>query len=174
MALMVAVMPVVVSAGETEAKAPVEQQCLWEWFAAGSVGYLEGAETEMYNLQIGREYVCSNGMDVRVYGEIGYANPEPSRTVDALPLSLNVEVENKLVGSLNWYAAAGVGSTYIDTNIEVLPTTWVFSAQLKAGLSYDVSDTTSVFGGTRWIYTDVDNAENSDAWLFEVGCRFKF
>ena len=105
-----------------------------------------------------------------------------------MPITLNVKLELQLTGNLNAYFGGGLGMARVDLSVdygygEVADDDWVFTAQLFAGLSYNVTQNFEVYGGARWIYLDGADLSDSggsatldldDDWLFELGLRYNF
>ena len=166
------------------------------WFAGASVGYLTELETPMYNAHVGITNSCWNfaGWNTALYLEVGYANEdwnewdneqEQRFNIDMtiVPITANIKFERNLTGNLNAYIGGGLGMAYVGVDFPGdSDSDWVFTAQLFAGLSYDVSQAVQIYTGVRWIYlsdpslygADRDIDQLQDNWLIELGARFKF
>ena len=190
--------------------APPPDTCLTTWFAGASVGYLEEMDTAMYNVHVGVTNSCWNiaGWNIALYTEVGYA--QKSWTYDlyrnnyavvhpihedimleVVPITADIKFERNLTGNLNAYFGGGLGMAWmhVDSDLGGSDSDWVFTAQVFAGLSYNVTPSCEVYGGARWIYYDdptlygakVDlgnlpgfSGNIGSDWLFELGARFKF
>jgi len=113
--------------------------------------------------------------------------------IDIVPITANIKFEHALSGNLNAYIGAGLGVAWIGVSEKGWETPvggitssysnsdsdWVFTAQVFAGLSYNVSQACEIYGGGRWIYLANPNLmgasqDISDDWLLELGARYKF
>jgi opacity protein-like surface antigen len=105
--------------------------------------------------------------------------------LDVMPITLNAKLERPLTGNLNAYFGGGLGMALVDLSADggVLGSAsdddWVFTAQLFAGLNYNINETFEVYGGARWIYFDDADIEDvtfelDDDFLFEIGGRINF
>ena len=109
--------------------------------------------------------------------------------LDIMPLTLNIKFERALTGNLNAYFGGGLGvarvdfSTYATGFGSFSDDDWVFTGQVFAGLSYNVTPAFEVYGGARWIYygdADFTDAgvsgtlEMDDDFLLELGLRYNF
>ncbi len=128
------------------------------------------------------EEILSDIADYGRYGSTGY-------DLEIMPITLNVKFERQLTGGLNAYFGGGLGMARVDLSADVgrigdfSDDDWVFTAQIFAGLSYNVTQNFEVYGGARWIYLDeADLSDNDmsvgldleDDWLFELGLRYNF
>ena len=190
--------------------APPPDTCLTTWFAGASVGYLEEMDTAMYNVHVGVTNSCWNiaGWNVALYAEVGYAQKSWTDSfygtvndehlvlhedikLEVVPITANVKFEHQITGNLNAYIGGGLGMAWmhVDTDFGGSDSDWVFTAQVFAGLSYNVTPNCEIYGGVRWIYYDdptlfghsVDlsnlpgfSGNVGSDWLFELGARFKF
>ncbi len=199
-------------AGEP-APAPAPNPCLLNWFAGGSVGYLTNLEEPMYNIHLGATNSCwkFSGWDVAMFGEIGYTSTDGSFydpyltftnnfydidvDVDIIPVTFNVKLERALSSNLNGYIGAGIGGACISYDAssqdpfgDDSDSTWVFTGQVFAGLSYKVNPAIEIYGGARWIYyadpsfdvdfgidpQNVDSLVEDSDFLIELGARYYF
>ena len=194
---LVLALPAYAGTSAKQVVAPTPDPCITTWFAGASVGYLTELETPMYNAHVGitNSYWNFAGWNTALYLEVGYANEdwnERQRDTDngpanidctVVPITANVKFERNLTGNLNAYIGGGLGVAYIGVDVPGdSDSDWVFTAQLFAGLSYNVSQACEIYGGVRWIYlsdpslygADRDIDQLQDNWLIELGARFKF
>lgn len=108
--------------------------------------------------------------------------------VTVVPVTFNVKFDYPLTGNLNAYFGGGLGAAWLDADysensvfgaFNASDSKWIFTAQVFAGLDYDVTANFQVYGGARWIYFDNANLFGQSAnldndWLLELGGRFKF
>jgi len=184
---------------------PPPDTCATTWFAGASVGYLDQFEAPMYNAHVGLTNTCWNpgGFNIALFAEVGYAEKEWTKNYSrgitevsrysldtehsVVPITLNVKFEHKIVGGLTGYFGGGLGAAWTRAGMTLngpngsstdSDTDWVFTAQVFAGLGYNVSSMFELYGGARWIYfADPSFAAIvplSNDWLFELGGRFKF
>jgi opacity protein-like surface antigen len=128
------------------------------------------------------ENILSDIADYGKFGSTGY-------DLDILPITLNLKLERQLSGGLNAYFGGGLGMARVDFSADVgsfgdfSDDDWVFTAQIFAGLSYNVTQNFEVYGGARWIYLDDADLSDSDLsvgldleddWLLELGLRYNF
>jgi len=172
---------------------PMTQDDTWNWFIGGSAGYLIDYEEDMYTFQVGAKspWVMS-GWSVALFGEVGWTENHDgydgpvafgaNADVDLVPVTFNAKFEHLISGGLSAYVGGGLGTTYVDADINTPAGTrnaddWVFTAQVFAGLAYHVNDNLELFGGARWIYFDdpgFSDVSLDDDFLFEGGLRFHF
>ncbi|RPJ34251.1 MAG: hypothetical protein EHM17_07245, partial [Verrucomicrobiaceae bacterium] len=117
--------------------APAPAAGLWQWFIGGSVGYLTDLEEEMYNLQVGMEYLTpGERASHAIYLEIGFTQddasyrqvPPPGTTggitadasidLDIIPITLNYKYEAAITDRLNWYGGLGLGVAVLDSSYD--------------------------------------------------------
>lgn len=107
--------------------------------------------------------------------------------LDIMPITVNAKLERNLTGNLNAYFGAGLGVARVDLSVNngftFSDADWVFTAQIFAGLSCNVTQNFEVYGGARWIYFDDAKLSDSvrsatleldDDLLLELGGRFNF
>jgi opacity protein-like surface antigen len=109
--------------------------------------------------------------------------------IDILPITLNAKFERPLSGNLNAYFGGGLGVALVDVDVDAGPfgdlsdDDWVFTAQIFAGLNYNINPAVEIYGGVRWIYFDdadlsdggaSGTLELDDDFLFEIGGRYNF
>ncbi len=172
---------------------PMTEDNTWDWFIGGTGGYLMDYEEDMYTFQVGANspWVMS-GWSVALYAEAGWTESHDafdgispsgsSPDVDLVPITFNVKFEHLITGGLSAYLGGGVGSTYVDADVNTVGGSrhvddWIFTAQVFAGLAYHVNDMVELFGGARWIYFDDLNYRGvslDDDFLFEGGLRLHF
>ena len=198
-------LPAFAGTSEKQVVAPAPDPCVTTWFAGASVGYLVEMDAPMYNAHVGVTNSCWKiaGWDTAFYLEVGYAQKSwtdsyysdgvpfhDNYKVEVLPITLNVKFERNLTGNLNGYFGGGLGMAWMNADASgTSDSDWVFTAQVFAGLSYNVSPSCEIYGGARWIYysdptwfgskQDLGNLPGFSGnigsdWLFELGARFKF
>ena len=157
---------------------------------------------------VGRNFSLSNGINLRgeielSYGEndvdaVNFSGNGPgfenavSGDIEATFLLANLLVDFETGGPLTPYVGAGIGVGFIDQNINynnavnISGDDEAFAAQLIAGASYKVNDTTSIFGDVRFIRAyDVSGtrtapggvasvSDDLDRTTLNVGVRFNF
>lgn len=113
---------------------------------------------------------------------------DASYDLSIIPITGNIKFERQLSGNLNAYFGGGLGAARVDLSIDTdlgdfSDDDWVFTAQIFAGLNYNVTQNFEIYGGARWIYYDdasfSDNGGEGtlnldDDFLFELGGRFNF
>jgi hypothetical protein len=181
---------------------PAPAPSLWSWFAGGSAGYMDDADTEFYSGHLGMEKHVG-ATSHAFFLEIGYFELDDTVSlrdrfenmrwdfdldVDFIPVTLNYKFERPLFGNVNYYLGAGAGVMFIDGDSD---DDTVFTAQGFGGLVWNVSDCFEIFGGARWIYLDEVEMSNrfdlgddygffdgktdtSDDVLAEIGLRYNF
>lgn len=150
-------------------------------YQSASMGYQNFEDGD--SVSLGEvEDLLADIADYGRYGSTGY-------DLEIMPITLNVKFERQLTGNLNAYFGGGLGMARVDLSVDVgslgdfSDDDWVFTAQIFAGLSYNVTQNFEVYGGARWIY--LDDADLSDGggtatldleddWLFELGLRYNF
>jgi len=194
-------------AGEVKSSKEVisqpQESCLYDWFIAGSGGYLVGFDEPMETIQIGADLPRNfAGWCMATYLEVGYTQKDNDfivprqrlpfdvhEEIDIIPVTLNLKFERPLTGNLNAYWGLGLGAAFSDYSarvgaVKISKDDTAFAAQLFAGLVYNVNKNFEVFGGARWIYSDVtasappipasgDLKFGSNAF-FELGLRYNF
>jgi hypothetical protein len=173
---------------------PPQEPSLWNWFIAGSAGYLVDWEEEMYHAQVGVDMPYDwGGFRPSLYLEVGFAETDaavpiidptiPTAVVNTtlfsdfqfVPLTLNFKLERELVQNLHFYAGAGLGVAFTEFEafapflagppLSVSEDDTVFYAQIFAGLGYDVTEHFEIFTGARWIYLDEPESLGNAAGL---------
>lgn len=168
----------------------------WNIALFGEIGYTEKSEDYNGNRQ-GPTPVPPNNNGSFSLGEVesflsDWANWTGQPTgydLDIMPLTLNIKFERPLTGNLNGYFGGGLGMARVDFSADAGgfgsfgDDDWVFTAQLFAGLSYNVTPAFEVYGGARWIYYDdadfsaggvSGTLEMDDDFLIELGLRYNF
>ncbi|MFT4176737.1 MAG: hypothetical protein QM627_08770 [Luteolibacter sp.] len=190
----------------TSAKQPIqppppEEPGLWRWFVGGTGGYLFDHDEAFYSAHVGVDTPWKFATaDVAFYLEVGYTEPDYRvnwfRQIDyeieheIIPVTLNVKLEKALAGNLSAYLGAGAGVAFVDTKVRSIvgrdsDDDTVFTAQVFAGLIYNITSNFEVYGGARWIYLDDSDAfgaagkalglqDLGDDWLVEAGLRYTF
>jgi hypothetical protein len=150
-------------------------------FVAGSVGYLQESEEEMWHLQIGCDLQPRfAGMSQAIFLEVGYNEMEFFNVEQTIvPLTLNYKLERPLTGALSLYAGAGAGIAFYEVSGAVDSDDTVFWGQIFGGLVYNFSESFEVFGGLRGLFLDEVEingftTDSGDDLLWEIGARFNF
>jgi opacity protein-like surface antigen len=175
----------------------------WNVALFAEVGYAEkdgdwsGAPNPQSTLPVGAvsyDYSLDDSLSVddleSALSDIANNTPyDTSYDLKILPITANVKLERQLTGNLNAYFGAGLGAAKVDLDIDAGPfgsmsdSDWVFTAQIFAGLNYNVTQNFEVYGGARYIYFDdpsfSDNGVSGtldldDDFLLELGGRFNF
>lgn len=118
---------------------------------------------------------------------LAFAGNPSSFDLEIIPITGNIKFERNLTGNLNAYFGGGLGMARVDLSRSTAfgnrsDDDWVFTAQVFAGLNYNVTSNFEVFGGARWIYFDdaelningFADLELEDDFLFEIGARYNF
>lgn len=154
---------------------------LADFFIAGSVGYLQESEEEMWHVQLGIDLQPKlAGMDQSVFLEVGYNELEFFNvTQEIIPVTLNYKLERPLFGAFNLYAGAGAGVAFYEVSGAVSADDEVFWAQVFGGVVYNFSEQFELFAGVRGLFLDqveINGATtpSGDDLLWEVGGRFNF
>lgn len=178
----------------TESAPPPMTQDTWSWFVGGTAGYLLEADEDMYTFQVGAKSPwIVGGWNVALFAEAGWTENHDAldgfgplgfagdNDLDIVPITGNVKFEKLISGGLSVYAGAGAGTAYLDNDYDTVgglrhTDDWIFTAQVFAGLSYNVNDNLELFGGARWIYFgDNDwDVDIDDDVLLEGGLRYHF
>jgi opacity protein-like surface antigen len=157
----------------TEAKQviiPSEPAQPWNWFAGGSVGYLNDFDEEMYHLHAGADTPWSvAGWNVALFGEVGYTEKEENfrgTETSVIPqANYNVDLDS-MADALQALADSGAGDTGFDLNVMPLTFNVKFERQLTGnlgayvGAGLGVADVDlSINAGEAGRYSDAD-------WVF--------
>lgn len=178
-------------AGASYEPAPIGyESATWRWFAGGTIGYMNESDTPLYTIHVGAETPWRTGqLTTSVYLEAGWANPDESDSVgrveaDVVPLTLNLKFDHAFSERFHGYFGGGIGAAFVNIESDgpfsgLDDEDTVFVGQLFAGLGYDFSPTSEIFGGLRWISFDdanfgLGNAELGDEFVYEAGLRFRF
>ncbi len=171
----------------------------WNIALFGEVGYTQKSE-DYTGPRTGVQYpgnLINNGSfslnEVETYlNAVGAHFAPAGYDLDIMPLTMNIKFERALTGNLNAYFGGGLGVARVDFSAYIAggpgagtfaDDDWVFTGQLFAGLSYNVTPAFEVYGGARWIYysdanfTDGANSgtlEMEDDFLIELGLRYNF
>jgi len=118
---------------------------------------------------------------------LAFARNPSSFDLEIIPITGNIKFERNLTGNLNAYFGGGLGMARVDLSRSTAfgnrsDDDWVFTAQLFAGLNYNITPSFEVFGGARWIYFDdaelklngFADLKLEDDFLFEIGARYNF
>lgn len=122
---------------ETSTINPVAGGGLWEWFVAGTAGYLTDLEEGMYGLQFGMEYQAPAAKGTHaVFLEVGFTGDDASysyvpapgiaggRTENAeidlniIPITLNYKYQAPITDRIGFYAGIGLGVAILDSSYD--------------------------------------------------------
>lgn len=190
--------------------APPPEPTEWNWFAGASVGRMDDLHTELYALHVGVDTPWQFlGCRSALYLEAGWASEEGEFIIDSngaqtfgnliqvAPLTLNAKLERDLWNGLHVYAGGGIGAAYVRDKLEAYGSIAnatgdvddiVFTAQLFAGVGYDLTEHVEVYGGVRWMHFDgpdfgnnavriigeITDTDLEDNVVYEVGMRYTF
>jgi opacity protein-like surface antigen len=154
---------------------------LKNFFLAGSFGYLQESEDEMWHAQLGIDLQPQlAGLDQAVFLELGYNKLEFfNLEQEIFPLTLNYKLERSLFGPVNIYAGVGGGIAFFDISGGVNADDEVFWGQIFGGLVYNVSEKLEIVAGLRGVFLDEVNingftSSTGDDLLWELGARYNF
>lgn len=108
--------------------------------------------------------------------------------VTVVPITFNVKFDWPITSNFNAYLGGGIGVAWMDASysassvfesVSVSDSKWIFTAQIFAGLDYDITPNFQIYGGARWVYFDNpdfvgQSVMKSNDCLLELGGRFKF
>lgn len=164
------------------APAPTQHQ---GWYLGGGLDYMFDSEEVLYTAHLGYDF--GTGSSVFLEGgwmgeeqEPSFLFPFISADVDIVPVTVNFKQEFLFSDSFGAYIGAGLGATNVDVSAGAFGgDEWGFTAQIFAGLVYNVSPNFEIYGGLRYLWIDeVDvagaNIENLDDVGAGVGIRFNF
>lgn len=173
----------------------------WDVALFGEVGYVE-TDGEFSRERDWHDWPSSTiDQDTALNGHMDWERP--SFDLNIIPITFNIKLERDLTDRLSAYMGAGVGAAYMDLDADggkhgkpdgngtveaygpmngngfSSDESWVFTAQLFAGLSYEVTSNFELYGGARWIYFDDPDFEGvkldlDHDFLFEIGGRVNF
>lgn len=174
-------------AGDTTTSAPsstapsMTESSLWTWFAGGSVGYLLDNEEEMYTLHLGMKIAGSGPITHSLFLEGAYTEvTNIGIDTDIIPVTLNYKFDYAINDAWSFYAGAGLGAAFIDSSFGPFDdSSTELSAQIFAGIGYDVTESFQLYSGMRWIWIDDSTlagvpVEVGDDFAVELGGRFRF
>ncbi|GAA5482730.1 outer membrane protein [Haloferula sargassicola] len=188
------ILSAVAHAGETMAPMPPQEPmsaplCESSWFAGLGAEYLLDAEEMYYTGQFGYDMGCGHSL----FLEAGWVQEDDSLggfpfgvnvEVDVIPVTLNYKYEYAFTRQLGFYIGLGAGASYTDIEVSAGPVgasddSWSFTAQAFAGLTYNVSENFSIYGGARYLWLDDPSVfgvsvGNLDDVGLGGGVRFKF
>lgn len=133
----------------------------------------------------------------------GAATEEARIDVDVIPITLNYRYEAAITENWNWYAGLGLGCAIVDTSYDwswsqaVPPpnnhgggseddTSVRFYGDLRAGVTFDVSDSFRFLAGVRYVMMDEEDhhidvtgvsdyeAGVNNEFVFEAGMLWRF
>ena len=175
-----------VFAGETVAPATysapaTEAPSLWTWFIGGSAGYLLQSEEEFYTLHLGMKIAESGPVTHSLFLEGAYTQLT-ALGVDSeiIPVTFNYKMEYYFTDQFSFYAGAGAGAAFVNNDVLGFSDDSVeFTAQVFAGLGYDVTSNFQIYTGARWVWVDDSDLRGASVDIgddvgLELGARFKF
>jgi opacity protein-like surface antigen len=140
----------------------------------GSLSTIPPALPSSFSLDDLEDYLSTNA------GPVGAWNYDMS----IIPITLNGKFEREFAQNWKVYAGAGAGFALVDLDVNAGTTSlsdddWVFTAQVFAGVQYDINPKWELYGGARWIYFDdadigAYTLKMDDDFLFEIGTRYNF
>ena len=154
------------------------------WYLGAGVDYMFDSEEPFYNGHVGYDF--GNGSSL--FLEAGWLGEEEdasllvpfSADVDIIPVTINYKYEWMFNDSFGLYVGAGLGASNVDISAGLASgDDWSFTAQVFAGLVYNVTPNFEIYGGVRYLWIDdVDLAGASLDSLDDVGLgagiRFNF
>jgi opacity protein-like surface antigen len=173
-------------AGETTAPSaytapPAEAPSLWNWYAGGSIGYLIDSEEEYYTLHLGMKIGQSGPITHSLFLEGAYTElTDLGVNSEIIPVTLNYKMEYYFTDAFSFYAGAGAGAAFVNNDVLGFSDDSVeLTAQVFAGLGYDVTSNFQIYTGARWVWVDDSDlrgaaVEIGDDVGLELGARFKF
>ncbi len=161
---------------------PSSSPSLWTWFIGGSGGYLLDNEEEFYTLHVGAKIGESGPLTHSLYLEGAYAEFTTFAVLDSevIPVTLNYKLDYALTDRFSLYGGVGAGAAFIDSSVGPFSDDSVeLTAQVFAGVGFDVTSNFQLFTGARWIWVDDSDlagvpVEIGDDVGLELGARFKF
>jgi len=161
---------------------PPSSPSLWTWFIGGSGGYFFDNEEDYWTLHFGMKLAESGPVTHSLYVEGLYTEWESTLGVDSqiIPVTLNYKFDYAFNEKFSFYAGVGAGAAFIDNDVFGFSDDSVeFTAQVFAGLGYDVTPNFQLYSGLRWLWVDDSNVggfnvETGDDVGVELGLRFKF
>lgn len=173
-------------AGESPAPATysapaAEAPSLWTWFIGGSAGYLLQSEEEFYTLHLGMKIAQSGPVTHSLFLEGAYTELT-ALGVDSeiIPVTLNYKMDYYFTDRFSFYAGLGGGAAFVNNDVLGFSDDSVeLTAQVFAGLGYDLSSNFQIYTGARWVWVDDSDlrggaVEIGDDVGLELGARFKF
>lgn len=161
---------------------PPSSPSLWTWFIGGSGGYFLDNEEDYWTLHFGMKFAESGPVTHSFFVEGLYTEWEPTLGVDSeiIPVTLNYKFDYNFNEKFSFYAGVGAGAAFIDTDVVGFgDSSAEFTAQVFAGLGYDVTPNFQLYSGVRWLWVDDTEVlnfpvDNGDDVGVELGLRFKF
>ncbi len=132
-------------------------------------------EPTSFDLDQLESYLAANATSGEIWGY----------DLSIMPITFNGKLERDLTDKLYTYVGAGVGFSQVDLDVNMGTSgnlsddDWVFTAQVFAGIGYDINESWETYGGARWIYFDdadigSSTLEIDDDILVELGLRYNF
>jgi len=150
--------------------------------AGFSAGYLIDNEEELLAAHIGKVFKTVDKVSHTGEVEIAFSSvSEDGVDGDLLPLMANYRMEIASTSKYGGYVGAGLGMSRVKiSGFGLSDSDWAFTAQAFAGFSYEMSDTSAVTIGARYInigdvtFLGQDLGELGDDIAIEAGFSFRF
>ena len=161
---------------------PPSSPSLWTWFIGGSGGYFIDNEEDYWTLHVGMKLAESGPITHSLFVEGLYTEWEPTYGVESqiIPVTLNYKFDYAFSEAFSFYAGVGAGAAFIDNDVLGFgDDATEFTAQIFAGLGYNVTPNFEIYSGVRWLWVDDSEVFNfpvdsGDDVGVELGLRFKF
>jgi predicted porin len=161
---------------------PMTDSSLWTWFVGGSAGYLIDSEEEYYTLHLGMKLAESGPVTHSIFLEGMFAEFDTGLGLetDVIPVTVNYKFDYAINDAWSFYAGLGVGAAFVDTSFGPFDdSSTELTAQIFAGIGYDVTENFQLYTGARWIWVDDSSigaipVDIGDDVGVELGARFRF
>jgi hypothetical protein len=173
-------------AGETTApatySAPVpDSPSLWTWFIGGSAGYLLESEEVFYTLHLGFKIAETGPVTHSLFFEGAYTElSDLGVNTEIIPVTFNYKMDYHFTDAFSCYAGAGAGAAFVNNDLLAFSDDSVeFTAQIFAGIGYDLNPNFQIYTGARWIWVDDSDLRGASVEIgddvgLELGARVKF
>lgn len=158
--------------------------------AGFSAGYLIDNEEEYIAARLGTVFASKDKLNHTGEFEVGFTSmsdefEDISGSLDILPVMANYRMEIGSTSKYGGYVGAGLGMSRVKisgsgTGVSFSENDWAFTAQAFAGFSYQMTDTSSLTLGARYInigdieFFGEDFGEVGDDIAIEAGFHFRF
>ena len=154
------------------------------WYLGAGVDYMFDSEEPFYNGHVGYDF--GNGSSL--FLESGWLGEEEdslllfpfSADVDIIPVTINYKYEWMFNDNFGVYVGAGLGAANVDVSAGFASDDeWDFTAQVFAGVVYNVSPNFEIYAGARYMWLDDvnlagANIDGLDDVGLGAGIRFNF